>query len=88
MKTPRRVREHPQGTAHEEDTDVDRSEYTESDLQRREAEGRLLEGVSYRACIFCLDGYVFLGSIGHDGEEVIETVRCRRCDGTGYMRDL
>ncbi len=31
------------------------------------------------SCFYCLSGWVFLGSIGHDGEEVIETVRCRRC---------
>jgi hypothetical protein len=22
---------------------------------------------------------VFLGSIGHDGEEIVEAIRCRRC---------
>ena len=28
---------------------------------------------------YCLEGWVFLGSLGHDGEEVIESIRCRRC---------
>jgi hypothetical protein len=37
-------------------------------------------------CFYCLSGWVFLGSIGHDGEEVFEAVRCRRCSGTGRMR--
>jgi hypothetical protein len=34
-------------------------------------------------CFYCLGGWVFLGSIGYDGEEVIESIRCRRCGGTG-----
>ena len=36
-----------------------------------------------RTCLYCIDGWVFLGSITHDGEEIIESIRCRRCDGTG-----
>ena len=38
-----------------------------------------------RSCFYCLEGWVFLGSIGHDGEEVIEAIRCRRCKGTGWI---
>jgi hypothetical protein len=38
-----------------------------------------------RSCFYCLSGWVFLGSIGHDGEEVYEAIRCRRCKGTGRM---
>jgi hypothetical protein len=38
-----------------------------------------------RNCFYCLEGWVFLGSIGHDGEEVCEAIRCRRCKGTGHM---
>jgi hypothetical protein len=38
-----------------------------------------------RSCFYCLEGWVFLGSIGHDGEEVVEAIRCRRCKGTGRM---
>jgi hypothetical protein len=34
-----------------------------------------------RNCFYCLEGWVFLGSLGHDGEEVIESIRCRRCKG-------
>ncbi len=37
------------------------------------------------SCPYCLEGWVFLGSIGHDGEEVIEAIRCRRCKGTGSL---
>jgi hypothetical protein len=32
-----------------------------------------------RNCLFCLEGWVFLGAPDHDGEEVIEAIRCRRC---------
>ncbi len=38
-----------------------------------------------RNCFYCLEGWVFLGSIGHDGEEVYESMRCRRCGGTGRL---
>jgi hypothetical protein len=38
-----------------------------------------------RSCFYCLDGWVFLGSIGLEGEEVYEAVRCRRCGGTGKL---
>jgi hypothetical protein len=40
-----------------------------------------------RGCFFCLDGWVFLSSIDHDGWEVFEAIRCRRCDGTGRIED-
>jgi hypothetical protein len=36
-------------------------------------------------CLFCLVGWVFLGSIDHDGWEVFEAIRCRRCGGTGRI---
>jgi hypothetical protein len=38
-----------------------------------------------RSCFYCLEGWVFLGSLGHDGEEIVEAIRCRRCKGTGRM---
>jgi len=38
-----------------------------------------------RICFYCLEGYVFLGSLSHDGEEVYEAVKCRRCGGTGRI---
>jgi hypothetical protein len=38
-----------------------------------------------RNCFYCLEGWVFLGSISHDGEEVVEAIRCRRCKGTARL---
>ena len=38
-----------------------------------------------RSCFYCLGGWVFLGSIGSEGEEVYEAIRCRRCGGTGRL---
>ena len=35
-----------------------------------------------RTCFYCLSGWVFLGSLDHDGEEVVEAIRCRRCGGS------
>ena len=40
-----------------------------------------------RTCFYCLEGWVFLGSIGHDGEEMVEAIRCRRCNGTGRIEN-
>ena len=28
-----------------------------------------------RNCFYCLEGWVFLGSLGHDGEELVEILR-------------
>jgi hypothetical protein len=39
-----------------------------------------------RNCFYCLSGWVFLGSLDHDGEEVVEAIRCRRCKGTARIR--
>ena len=38
-----------------------------------------------RNCFYYLEGGVFLGSLDHDGEEVVEAIRCRRCGGTGWI---
>jgi hypothetical protein len=43
------------------------------------------DGSEERNCFYCLSGWVFLGSIGHDGEEVVEAIRCRRCKGTARI---
>jgi hypothetical protein len=43
------------------------------------------EGHEERNCFYCLEGWVFLGSLDHDGEEVVEAIRCRRCNGTGHI---
>jgi len=40
----------------------------------------------WRNCFYCLEGWVFLGSLDHDGEEVVESIRCRKCDGTGRTK--
>jgi hypothetical protein len=48
--------------------------------------GQGQKGSEERNCFYCLEGWVFLGSLGHDGEEVVEAIRCRRCDGTGVLR--
>jgi hypothetical protein len=40
-----------------------------------------------RDSFFCLEGWVFMGSIDHDGWEVFEAIRCRRCGGTGRTED-
>ena len=49
--------------------------------QAREQRGDQTE----RSCFYCLEGWVFLGPIGHDGDEVIEAIRCRCCNGTGQI---
>ena len=40
-------------------------------------------GKESRSCFYCLEGWVFLGSLDHDGEEVVEAIRCRCCKGAG-----
>jgi hypothetical protein len=39
-----------------------------------------------RQCFYCLEGWVFLCSLGHDGEEVYEAIGCRRCKGAGVLK--
>ena len=63
------------------------------DPRLKRVEGRLqhLGGLAkqineeHRSCFYCMEGWVFLGSIGPDGEEVYEAVRCRRCGGRGRL---
>jgi hypothetical protein len=43
------------------------------------------EGTEECNCFYCLEGWVFLGSLDHDGEEIVEAIRCRRCCGTGRI---
>ncbi len=38
-----------------------------------------------RNCFYCLSGWVFLGSISHEGEEIVEAIRCRQCKGTARI---
>ncbi len=49
--------------------------------------GQEHEGGEERNCFYCLEGWVFLGSLGHDGEEIVEAIRCRRCKGTGRVEN-
>ena len=43
------------------------------------------EGSEELTCSYCLEGWVFLGSLGHDGEEIVEALRCRRCKGASRI---
>ena len=43
------------------------------------------ENSEERNCFYCLEGWGFLGSLGHDGEENIDAIRCRRCGGMGRI---
>jgi hypothetical protein len=52
-----------------------RAQHSPTDQEHEDLEER-------RSCFYCLSGWVFLGSIGHEGEEVVEAIRCRRCKGT------
>ena len=42
-------------------------------------------GREERNCFYCLSGRVFLGSLDHDGEEIVEAIRCQRCNGTARI---
>jgi hypothetical protein len=55
-----------------------RAQYSPTDQEHRVGEER-------RSCFYCLSGWVFLGSIGHGGEEVYEAIRCRHCKGTARI---
>ena len=44
------------------------------------------QGSEERACFYCLEGWVFLGSLDHDGEEIVEVVRCHKCGGAGRIK--
>jgi hypothetical protein len=44
------------------------------------------QGTEERNCFYCLEGWVFLGSLDHDGEEIVETIRCRRCGDAGRAK--
>ena len=78
-----RVLAHPGTRPTEKDGTVDerilaqRAQHSPTD---REDEGR-----EERNCFYCLEGWVFLGSLDHDGEEVVESIRCRRCAGPGRI---
>jgi hypothetical protein len=56
---------------------VQRAQHSPTDQEHK--------GRKERNCFYCLSGWVFLGSIGHDGEEIVEAIRCRRCKGTARI---
>jgi hypothetical protein len=76
-----RVLAHPGTRPTESEVTVDerilaqRAQHSPTDKEHEDRE--------QRNCFYCLSGWVFLGSLGHDGEEVFDAIRCRRCDGTG-----
>lgn len=39
-------------------------------------------------CPHCLGGWALLGSLDHDGKEVVDAVRCRRCGGEARRRGV
>ena len=47
---------------------------------------RDLEDNEERDCFYCLEGWVFLGSLDHDGEEMVKAIRCRKCGGRGRLK--
>ena len=77
----------PRSPAHRERVNtVDTSDSSARDAHERRDEGPQEASEELRrSCFYCLEGWVFLGSIGPDGEEVYEAFRCRRCGGTGRL---
>jgi len=64
-----------------DDTSVRAGDPFDYAASRRQDDARERE----RECFYCLSGWVFLGSLDHDGQEVFDAVRCRRCGGTGWI---
>jgi hypothetical protein len=56
-----------------------RAQHSPNDQEQEDNEER-------RSCFYCLEGWVFLGSLDHDGEEIVEAIRCRRCGSTGRQK--
>jgi len=61
------------------------SDSSASDAHEPRDEGPREGSEEHRRCFYCLEGWVFWGSIGPEGEEVYEALRCRRCGGTGRI---
>ena len=77
------VREHPGTRPTETERTVDERILAQRAQHSATDQGN--EVSEERKCFYCLEGWVFLGSIGHDGEEVVEPIRCRRCKGTSRI---
>jgi hypothetical protein len=80
-----RVLAHPGTVAHSHQRRNAVDERILAQRAQHSATDQELEGHEERNCFYCLEGRVFLGSLDHDGEEVVEAIRCRRCKGTGRM---
>jgi hypothetical protein len=63
------------------------SDSSARDTNEPRDEGQREGSEEHRSCFYCLEGWVFWGSIGPDGEEAYEALRCRRCGGTGWIED-
>jgi hypothetical protein len=87
MKTARRLSHSPGPGPQRKDATVDTSDSSAHDAHGpRDDHDQAHEGCEeQRRCFYCLEGWVFLGSIGPDGEELYEALRCRRCGGTGRL---
>jgi hypothetical protein len=55
-----------------------RAQHSPTDEEHEDSEKR-------RSCFYCLSGWVFLGSLDHEGKEVFDAIRCRKCDGMGWI---
>jgi hypothetical protein len=62
-----------------------RSDSSARDAHEPREKGARAGSEEQRSCFYCLEGWVFLRSIGPDGEEIYEALRCRRCGGTGRL---
>jgi len=91
QETASRVRQHPEAWPTEERVSaVDEIRISPAGERFYAASGEANQTYAEQAerdCSFCLEGWVFLGSIDHDGWEVIEAIRCRRCGGPGRIED-
>ena len=63
-----------------------RQEAADTKLLADPDQHRLNHGDRERECFWCISGWVFLGSLDHDGAEVFDAIRCRECGGTGRIR--
>ena len=46
------------------------------------------EGSEERNCFYCLEGWVFISSLDHDDEEIVEAIYCRKCGVEGRIKDI
>jgi hypothetical protein len=80
-----RVLEHPGTRPTESEVTVDErilAQHAQHSLTDQEQEG----SEERRNCFYCISGWVFLGSVDYDGEEIVEAIHCRRCGGARQMR--